>query len=77
MTYVPINTLGAPNIASTPFVPNQRTTYFSAYTGVQIPRPSYGTPTDDPTGRNVTYHGGVNYQGTNHVMMHYNESRRR
>lgn len=71
MTYIPINTVGAPGVPSTPFVPNQDTTYFSVYSGVQIPRPSYGTPTDDQTGKNKVYHGGVTIPGSNIVMAHH------
>mmetsp|Transcript_19790 Transcript_19790/g.16958 ORF Transcript_19790/g.16958 Transcript_19790/m.16958 type:complete len:84 (+) Transcript_19790:61-312(+) len=45
-------------------------TYVSAYTGKELDsHPTFNTPTDDPTGKNKTYHGGLHI-GNNTVVFH-------
>lgn len=47
------------------------TQYVSAYTGKVLPKkPTMGTATDDPTGKNTTYHGGIVYPGKDQVQCH-------
>lgn len=67
---VPIHTTGNNGVASVKIIPNNDTEYFSAYTGKKLDtHPTYGTKTDDPTGKNKTFHGGIAISPTK-VMCH-------
>lgn len=70
MTYVTIYTAGGPGIPSVVFIPNSDTKFYSIYTGNKISRPSYETPSDDTTGGNEKYCGGI-FIGDNQVMCHH------
>jgi hypothetical protein len=68
---IPLFTTGNMGLASTPFTPNNNTIYISSYTGDVLPgRPTFQTKTDDSTGKNQTYHGGI-FIGNDIVMCHY------
>ena len=57
---VPIYTTGDNGVASVKVIPNKDTEYFSAYSGKKLDaHPTYNTITDDSTGKNKTYHGGI------------------
>ena len=48
----------------------QNPVYVSSYTGNILPGcPTFSTPTDDSSGRNPTYHGGI-LIGNNIIMCH-------
>lgn len=67
---IPIFTTGDINVPSTKFVPNEDTIFVSSYTGkVLDSHPTFTTQTDDSTGKNPTYHGGL-YIGNNKVVCH-------
>jgi hypothetical protein len=62
MSYIPIFTPGDIGVPSQRInISNiQNPIIVSAYTGDILPRlPTFSTPTDDPTGKNPTYHGGI------------------
>ena len=69
---IPIFTNAMPGVASTMYTPNEQTVFVSAYTGnVLNGHPTFRTLTDDMTGRNPTYHGGVYVgNGQNIVSCH-------
>ncbi len=69
---IPIFTNAMPGVPSTMFVPNEQTVFVSAYTGAVLNgHPTFRTLTDDMTGRNPTYHGGVYVgNGQNIVSCH-------
>ena len=57
---IPIFTTGLIGVPSTKVNPEPGTVYYSGYTGTVLPeRPTFNTPTDDPSGKNPTYHGGI------------------
>ena len=63
---IPCFTTGNIGVPSTKFTPNENTVFISAYTGKILDgRPTFTTKTDDPTGKNPTYHGCVQIPNTN------------
>lgn len=67
---IPIYTTGNNGVPSVKFIPNNNTEYFSAYTGNKLNgQPTFNTTTDDPSGKNKTYHGGIAIN-PNTVMCH-------
>ena len=69
---IPIFTNAMPGVPSTTFTPNENTIFVSAYTGNILPsQPTFRTLTDDVSGKNPTYHGGVHVgHGLNIVSCH-------
>lgn len=66
---VPVFTTGGPGVPSVRATPGPGATFYSAYTGTQLPgHPTFSTPTDDPTGRNPTYHGGISIGGDRYMV---------
>lgn len=57
---VTVFTLGGPDTPSVRIDnPDPSMNVYSSYSGKQLDGiPTYGTRTDDPTGRNLFYHGG-------------------
>ena len=70
--YIPIFTTG--NVGEPSIKVKQhkivKPVFVSTYTGKILPNhPTYETPTDDPTGKNITYHGAI-FIGKNIYMCH-------
>lgn len=67
---IPVYTTGNDGVPSVKFTPNNDTQYFSAYTGKKLDgQPTFNTKTDDPSGKNKTFHGGIAIT-PNKVMCH-------
>ncbi len=68
---IPIYTTGNVGTPSVPFQPNTGTTFISAYSGnILNGHPTFTTKTDDSSGKNPYYHGGIAI-GNNKVVCHY------
>lgn len=77
MSFIPIFTPGNIGTPSQKIsVPNiQNPVFVSAYTGNTLPgHPSFATSTDDPTGKNPTFHGGI-LINENTIMCHQHSHR--
>jgi len=63
MSYIPIFTTGnvdVPSVKVDPKTLNDQPVFVSAYTGNILPgHPTFTTQTDDPSGKNPTYHGAI------------------
>lgn len=67
---VPVFTPGSPGKPSVRVEVGMDAPVYSSYSGKQLPcLPNYGDKTDDPTGKNPTYHGGI-HMGS-HIMVHF------
>jgi hypothetical protein len=67
---IPIYTTGNDGVPSTKFTPNSDTKFYSAYTGAKLnDHPTFQTKTDDSSGKNKTFHGGIAIS-PNKVMCH-------
>lgn len=67
---IPVYTTGDVNVPSVKYTPNSNTTYYSSYTGAKLnSHPTFNTPTDDPSGKNPTFHGGIAIDN-NRMMCH-------
>jgi hypothetical protein len=67
---IPIYTTGNNGVPSVKFIPNNNTKYFSTYTGKKLnAHPTFNTKTDDSSGKNKTFHGGIAIS-PNKVMCH-------
>ena len=77
MPYIPIFTPGNIGIPSIKINQNDldNPVFVSAYTGNILPSlPTFKTLTDDPSGKNPTYHGGILIQN-NIVLCHQQRGR--
>ena len=69
---IPIYTVGDIGEPSVKVTPNKDTVYVSAYTGaILASRPTFKTPTDDPTGKNIFYHGAIMRTDSNTAVAHH------
>ena len=79
MSFIPVFTPGSIGVPSTrvDIGQIQNPVFVSVYTGQVLPGlPTFSTPTDDPTGRNRTFHGGI-LTGENIIMCHQHSRRHR
>ena len=57
---VPIRTLGDVDKPSEPYIPTEKTVFVSSFTGKELPgHPTFGTKTDDSTGKHPTWRAGI------------------
>jgi hypothetical protein len=72
MSYIPIFTPGMVGVPSTKVNVNsiKNPVFVSSYSGEILPgQPKFSTPTDDRTGKNKTFHGGI-LIGDNTIVCH-------